>query len=140
MFCCGLWSTQYVNKGGEVKAAGKIHKFQIVLRAVIVMGVCWMIDLISNVIGKSYPTFSTTNLVWQSLLDPISYLNGVWLFIATTVYKSEIMKMRAKVSRKYQEFKKKGVTENVSDPEPVQMHTMEEDEQTVEDPEKTTQS
>ena len=140
MFCCGLWSTQYVNKGNEVKAAGKIHKFQIVLRAVIVMGVCWMIDLISNVIGKYYPPFSTTNLVWQSLLDPISYLNGVWLFIATTVYKSEIMKMRAMVSRKCKEIKKKGVTENVSDPEPVQMHTMEKDEQTVEDPEKTTQS
>ena len=79
-------------------------------------------------------------LVWLSLLDPISYLNGVWLFIATTVYKSEIMKLRAKVSPKNQEFKKKGVTENASDPEPVQMQTMEKDEQTVEDPEKTTQS
>ena len=49
----------------------------------LVIGLHWGIDILSTVIEHVYGKYNTVTLVINFVFDPFSYLNGLWLFIAT---------------------------------------------------------
>ena len=104
----GMYKKQYVKKGDEAENAGKIFKAKVVVRAVVLMGMVWVVELVSNFISLSHGALSTTTLAWDSFATPISCLNGLWLSLAILANTSEIRKMK----RNYQKFMNRNAPKN----------------------------
>ena len=89
-----MYKEQYVKKGDGAENAGKIFKAKVVVRAVVLMGMVWVVDLVSNFISLSHGALSTTTLAWDSFATPICCLNGLLLSLAILANTSEIRKMK----------------------------------------------
>ena len=92
-----------------------------VIRAIVLMGLVWVVDLVSNFISLSHGALSTTALAWDSLATPISCLNGLWLSLAILANTSEIRKMK----KNYQKFKNWNAPKNQTGKKSKEIMTVE---------------
>ena len=112
-YCFGIWS---FNKNAEIPTAEKTEKVKVVMRAVVIMGLVWMVDLINAAYVKSfnYGNFSDTSLILQSCLNWINYLNGLWLAIAIMSHRYDINEARKKFLQTFLTSKRNDFKKNVS--------------------------
>ena len=112
-YCFGIWN---FNKSAGVPTAEKREKMKVVMRAVVIMGLVWIVDLINAVYVKSlnYGNFSDTSLTLQSCLNWINYLNGLWLAIAIVGHRFDINEAKKEFLQSLLTFKRNDVEKSVS--------------------------
>ena len=57
----------------------------------IMVGIIWCIDIISSLIGLRFGIQHTITLTFNSVLDSISYLNGLWFFLLDQLSRRQVL-------------------------------------------------
>ena len=87
------------------------------MRAVVIMGLVWMIDLINVAyVGLfKHGNLSDTTMILQSCLNWIPWLNGLWLTIAIVGHRVDINEIKKTFLLRFSTFRRSFVEKNVND-------------------------
>ena len=77
---CGVTWNQ--NDNENIRTTNMKQKIKVAAKAFGVIGMFWCIDTISNFIEIFLGTHHTITLVYSTIFDSFSYLNGLWFFLA----------------------------------------------------------